>query len=96
MFCGQEIGKKTHPGSFAVGDTVSFRLRVRNSSSAAGNLDDPIIVDLLPEGLDYISGSWSFDANGTGAPSPIFSETPNYKTSNAHYLKWEMDRGRFL
>ena len=79
----------THSESLSIGDTATFRLRIRNSSSSAGDLSNPIAADFLPVGLEYIAGSYTFNADGTGAPNPIFSETTNFNGSGRSLLKWE-------
>ncbi len=80
---------ETHTESLGVGDTATFRLRVRNSSSSIGNLPDPIAADFLPEGLEYISGSWGYSSGGTGAPNPIFFEQTDFNGTGRSLLKWE-------
>jgi uncharacterized repeat protein (TIGR01451 family) len=81
--------EESHSSSLGIGDTATFRLRLRNSSSSIDNLIDPIAADFLPAGLDYVAGSWGFNAGGSGAPSPIFSEQPNFNNSGRSLLKWE-------
>ncbi|MFK7807895.1 MAG: SdrD B-like domain-containing protein, partial [Saprospiraceae bacterium] len=74
---------------FSVGDTVQMRLRVRNSSSSASNIDDPSVVDLLPEGLEYVANSWTYDARSTGHSTPVFSYQSNFNSTGRELLKWE-------
>lgn len=74
---------------YEIGETVTFSIRARNSSTASSNIDDPILADLLPEELTYVPGSWVFSDNDAGGPTPIFSETPNFNGTGRTLLKWE-------
>lgn len=74
---------------FTTGDVVTFRLTMRNSSSAGGNIDNPAIADLLPIGLKYVDGSWSYSAGTSGAATPVFVKTDNYKNTGKNHLRWD-------
>ncbi len=76
-----------------VGDTTTVFLRTRNGTSAGMDLTEPTMYELLPAELTYISGSQRIPGNGTwnnmmGAPTPIFTETPNYNGSGRTLLTW--------
>jgi len=77
-----------YSGAFSIGDTIDFQLRVRNSSGYSGALTDPIVANHLPEGLDYVNGSWAFSPGSTGNPSPIFSLDEDFAVANRDLLKW--------
>lgn len=81
-------------GPFNVGQSVTFRLRVRSApqSSAAVPLQDVVATDILPEGLSY--SSWSFDDQGTGLPGPqVFQQVPNFAGSGRPLLRWRWNAG---
>ncbi len=79
------------PEVFSPGDTLSFRLNVRNSGSAGDSLHNPVVVDLLPVELDFVPGSWSLDLNGINANQPQFTELNDYKSTGRTFLRWEWD-----
>lgn len=74
---------------FTTGDVVSFRLTMRNSSNAGANIDNPAIADLLPIGLEYVDGSWSYSAGTSGAAAPTFVKTDDYKNTGKNHLRWD-------
>jgi uncharacterized repeat protein (TIGR01451 family) len=74
---------------FSINDIIPFELRVKNSSNAGANIVNPQIVDLLPVGIDYIDGSWTYDSGNSGAlPPSSFVKTLNYKGTGKTHLKW--------
>ncbi len=79
----------SNPGPFQPDDVITFQLRPRNAPIAGLDLVNPVIVDLLPEGLSY-DGSWEIPSwSPVTGPNPIFTETPNYNGSGRTLLKWE-------
>src|SRR5207245_4283305 len=57
---------KRHVGPFTLGGDGDYQFRVRNVGTAA-TFDQFTVVDTLPAGLTYVSGSgagWTFTANG--------------------------------
>ncbi|MFK7946455.1 MAG: SdrD B-like domain-containing protein [Saprospiraceae bacterium] len=74
---------------FNTGDVVSFRLRMRNNTGAGGNMDNPAMADLLPIGLEYVDGSWSYGDYNSGASAPSFVKTDNYKNTGRTHLRWD-------
>ena len=76
-------------GKFNPGDTVEFNLTIQNSPSATIPLVNPEIYDLLPEELEYVSGSWNIPSWSTQLSSPpIFTETSNYNGTGRTHLSW--------
>ena len=73
------------------GDIVSFQIAVRNELGATDSIVDPIAYDLLPEGMEYIPGSWSLPAwgNTPGFPLPNFTIVSDYKGMGREFLRWE-------
>jgi len=58
------------------GTTNTWRLTVQNTSAATTNLFNPVIADLLPAQLEYVSGS---AVRGGGFTNAIVTATPNYR-----------------
>ncbi|MFK7948876.1 MAG: SdrD B-like domain-containing protein [Saprospiraceae bacterium] len=75
--------------NFNTGDIINFRLRVRNASTANGAIPNPAIADLLPEGLEYIDGSWTHDPGSASSPTPTFTKIDNYKGTGKTHLRWD-------
>ncbi|MBK8285410.1 MAG: hypothetical protein IPK97_11340 [Ahniella sp.] len=81
-------------GPFNPGQQVSFRLRVRSDarSSDPVALEHLIPTDLLP--VDLVFQSWTFDAQGTGLPTPqVFDSVPNFQGSGRNLLRWRWNAG---
>lgn len=57
-------------GPYIPSSVVRYSLRVMAQSSSPSVLTNPIVMELLPTGLQYVPGSWSFNPGSTGAPSP--------------------------
>ncbi|MCP4106120.1 MAG: DUF11 domain-containing protein, partial [Desulfobacteraceae bacterium] len=75
-------------GPYPPGNTVTYRLRTQNHSSAAGDLINPVMMDLLPKNLEYVDGSWTYNAGSSGAPSPVFTRTDDYNNTGRTLLRW--------
>ena len=76
-------------GNFNPGDTIEFRLLAASSPSSIVPLINPEILDLLPEELTYVSGSWQIGSDSDPiSTSPVFTETPNYNGSGRTLLAW--------
>ncbi|MGB0387493.1 MAG: SdrD B-like domain-containing protein, partial [Ardenticatenaceae bacterium] len=74
-------------GPYLPNDTVTYRIMVRNLSSDNPYIN-PMAMDLLPDELEYVDGSWSLDARSTGAPQPIFEKIDNYNDTGRTLLRW--------
>ncbi|MFQ5629737.1 MAG: hypothetical protein ACE5I1_13315, partial [bacterium] len=76
-------------GTYLPGSTITYRIRVRNYGTATKELENPVLMDLLPTGLVYVDGSWSYDASGTGLASPLFEKIDNYNNTGKTLLRWK-------
>ncbi|RME50549.1 MAG: hypothetical protein D6790_21065, partial [Caldilineae bacterium] len=87
-----DVDKAVTAGSPAnPGDDLTFRLKLRNTTDGTANLINPVLADLLPVGLVYKPGSWTFSSGSLGAPAPIFEEIPNYNGTGRTLLRWRWD-----
>ncbi len=78
------------PTYYSPGDTVAFRLQVRNGSGVTDSIVNPSVADMLPPQLDFIPNSWSIIDMGTGVPTnPDFIDIVDYNGSGQHLLKWD-------
>src|SRR5690606_31665344 len=75
-------------GPYIPSSVVTYSLRIMTTNNSPSALINPIVADLLPLGMSYVPGSWTFNANGTGAPNPIFEEIPNYNGTGRTLLRW--------
>ncbi len=77
-----------YKGSFNPGDTVRYKIQVYNSSSVSDPIDNPIMADLLPPELSYITNSWVL-TNADGVPQPNFRLIYDYKGTGRTFLQWD-------
>ena len=77
------------------GDTIRFNLAARNEWGAGDSLENPIIYDLLPEGVTYQIGSWFLPTwgNTLGYSDPVFTYETDYNGTARELLKWEWTNG---
>jgi uncharacterized repeat protein (TIGR01451 family) len=79
-------------GMFVVGDTVEYSFF---AYLQIGSIDliNPVIMDLLPLGLDYVPGSFQIIDNNALTPPDIQTFTPNYNGTGRTliYLEWTND-----
>ncbi len=90
---------KSRPGGIlSPGDTETFQLAVRNEWGAGDSLENPVVYDLLPEGVTYQTGSWFLPpwGNTSGYPDPIFTYTADYNGTGRELLKWEWTGGNSI
>lgn len=81
-------------GPFTVGQSVSWRLRVRSAAQSSDPipLEDVVVTNLVPDGLTF--SSWTFDDQATGLPAPqIFDQLPNYAGTGRTLLRWRWNAG---
>ncbi|WP_282942288.1 SdrD B-like domain-containing protein [Paenibacillus sp. RC67] len=84
-----EVTKKVMNGaSFSPGDTVKYRISVRNTEFSSSNFNNPIIEDLLPEQLEYSAGSAVVvNDSGLNLSAPKFEQSID-AASGGTLLKW--------
>lgn len=75
------------------GDTVDFTLYMGNYKDAASPLVNPILVDLLPVGFQFITGSVTLDsASPSTVPMPsLVNVTPNYSGTGRTRLEFQFN-----
>ncbi|MCW1967362.1 MAG: carboxypeptidase regulatory-like domain-containing protein, partial [Anaerolineae bacterium] len=75
------------------GDTVDFMLYMGNHQDAASPLVNPILVDLLPVGFQFITGSVTLDsASPNTVPMPsLVNVTPNYSGTGRTRLEFQFN-----
>ncbi len=76
-------------GPYSPGDTITFRIEVENNEGALAVATNPVAMDLLPEGLEYVPNSWSIHSNDAGAPTPNFYFETNYNNTGRTLLRWD-------
>ena len=89
IYPSKDIIDKPLSGDYNPGDTIEFRLLALVSPSSIVPLVNPEILDLLPQELSYVPGSWQIGAGSDPiSTSPIFTETLNYNGSGRTLLAW--------
>jgi uncharacterized repeat protein (TIGR01451 family) len=68
------------------GEAIRYRLNMNNGSFLA--LDEPVIADLLPAGVEYVTGSWSYTPIVACPTQPAFQSIANYGGSGRTLLVW--------
>jgi uncharacterized repeat protein (TIGR01451 family) len=75
-------------GPYIPTSAVTYRLSFGASGSSPSNvLNNPLVTDLLPLNVNYVS--YTYNANGTGLPAPTFNQIPNYNGSGRTLLQWQ-------
>ncbi|WP_028552775.1 SdrD B-like domain-containing protein [Paenibacillus sp. UNC451MF] len=89
-----EVTKKVINGSsFSPGDTVKYRISVRNTEYSSSDFNNPIIEDLLPAELEYVAGSGVVvNDSGLSLPAPKFEQSI-VSANGRTLLKWLWDDG---
>ena len=84
-----EVTKKVMNGSsFSPGDTVKYRISLRNTEYSSSDFSNPIIEDLLPAELEYTAGSAVIvNDSGLNLPVPKFEQSVD-AASGRTLLKW--------
>lgn len=73
-------------------ELIEFRLTAGNRRNARRTLQNPVVVDLLPNGLNYVPNSYSFDAGDSGLGNPSnFEVIENYNGTGQTLLRWTWD-----
>lgn len=79
----------TDSSPYAPSELVEFRLTAGNRRNARRTLDNPVVVDVLPDGLAYVANSYVFDAGDSGLSAPSnFEIIENYNSSGQTLLRW--------
>lgn len=76
---------KSVSGSAYPGTTNTWTLNVGNTSNASTNLFDPVIADLLPASLEYVTNS--FSRSGAGFTGMTATAMANYKGTGRTLLR---------
>ncbi|MEZ4888702.1 MAG: SdrD B-like domain-containing protein [Chitinophagales bacterium] len=71
------------------GDTVTFEIEIENNDGSTGIMVNPTVMDLLPEELEYLVGSWTITDNDADAAIPNFYLETNYKGTGRTLLRWD-------
>lgn len=80
----------TNENPYTPGESVQFRLRPELRRNSRRDLENPIVMDLLPQGVNYVPGSWTWQDNSLGLPAPdSFEEIPSYKGTGRTLLRWQ-------
>ena len=81
---------KLGPGTVSVGDTVTYTIAA-NSSNQIGipASINPVLYDLLPLGVEYVSGSMVNLNDNLFPEADVFTATPNYNGTGRTLLKWQ-------
>lgn len=68
------LGKSISPGGpFYPGDIFTYIITLDNNNGFnSANLVNPVLIDPLPDAVDFVAGSQTYDPGTTGAPAPIF------------------------
>jgi uncharacterized repeat protein (TIGR01451 family) len=86
---GSTVWSSDDGPNFNSGDIVEFSLWLRNAPNSQSDILNPSMVDLLPEGLEYIDGSSSYNFVNSGFSSPTFTKVDNYNGTGKTYLRWD-------
>ncbi len=87
----------TSSGPYIPTSAVSYRLNFGASGSSPSNvMNDPVVADLLPLNVNYVS--YTFNSNGSGLSAPTFQQIPDYLGTGRLLLRWSftgsMNRGQ--
>ncbi len=87
----------TSTGPYIPTSAVNYRLNFGASGTSPSNvMNNPVVADLLPANVNYVS--YTYNANGTGLPAPTFVQIPNFAGTGRLLLRWSftgtMNRGQ--
>lgn len=80
---------KTGYGPYSPGDVITFDIVVGNPSVYQTAVNSPVVYDLLPPEVTYVAGSQTYTDQGSGAPTPTFTQIDNFNGTGRTLLKWE-------
>ena len=78
----------TSSGPYIPTSAVTYALRVGAASTSPSVLINPIVMELLPTNLNYVAGSWVYNAGGSGVAAPTFEQIANYNGTGRTLLRW--------
>ena len=79
------IEKTSNKKEASVGDRIEYTLTVGNEATATVDLENPVITDVIPTGLDFVDGS--VYVNGKASKDYNYSDTDRILTINLENLK---------
>ena len=79
------IEKASNKKEATVGDRIEYTLTVGNSDTATVDLENPVITDVIPTGLDFVDGS--VYVNGKASKDYNYNDTDRILTINLENLK---------
>ena len=74
------IEKTSNKKEASVGDRIEYTLKVSNEATATVDLENPVITDVIPTGLDFVDGS--VYVNGKASKDYNYSDTDRILTIN--------------
>ena len=74
------IEKISNKKEVSVGDRIEYTLTVGNEATATVDLENPVITDVIPSGLDFVDGS--VYVNGKASKDYNYSDTDRILTIN--------------
>ena len=80
--------------SYVPGDEVEYELKIKNGFTATGDLLNPIVLDLLPDELEYVDGSWTLTQSDS--IQPVFEKIDNYNNTGKTLLRWKWEDANAL
>ena len=88
--CRYEITKSVNPGTVAPGGTATFRLDIKNNSSASSACSGggSSFQDIIPSNITYVSDTYSGNLTSRGSYAGPFQDTTN------NLLNWNI--GTFM
>ena len=79
------IEKNSNKKEASVGDRIEYTLTVGNEATATVDLENPVITDVIPSGLDFVDGS--VYVNGKASKDYNYSDTDRILTINLENLE---------
>ncbi|MCA0454207.1 MAG: carboxypeptidase regulatory-like domain-containing protein [Chloroflexi bacterium] len=77
----------TTNGPYIPTSAVGFRLTFGAGGDSPSNvLNNPVVADLLPANVNYVS--YTYNANGTGLAAPTFEQIADYNGTGRTLVRW--------
>ncbi len=91
--------KSISSNELSLDEVFTYTIDVTNSTDGTGSLTDPIVFDLLPRGIEYISTSYNNNGH-TGVTQVLSVENGSGVDSDRTLLRWNftgtLQRGEFV